>query len=194
MVREIPAMPPSERRDDERYQRLMAATRRAARAGYDSVSMRDLAQATRMSMTTIYQYCSSKDHLIAEAHFEWMERVSTSLPSHPPRGRSAQSRLLRYVGDVTTAWEENEVLMRTLQRALYSLEAGVSEVRASLHGTFTVIMDVMIGNEEIPHRASAIEIIGHVLDSVTYRWIAGTIDAAEARLILQRTVRTVIPK
>ena len=51
------------RRADPRYQRLMAATREAAGRGYDEVSMRALAKATRMSLTTIYQYCSSKDHL-----------------------------------------------------------------------------------------------------------------------------------
>ena len=194
MARDLPLMPLAERRDDERYQRLMAATRRAARQGYESVSMRELAQSTHMSMTTVYQYCSSKDHLIAEAHLEWMERFSHSLPSHPPRGRTAQARVLKYVGDVISAWQENELLMMTLQRALYSLDAGVSEVRASLHQNFVEIMDVMIGDDDVPNRVSALEIVGHVLDSVTYRWIAGTVDIGEARRILERTVRTVIPK
>jgi len=194
MARDLPLMPLAERRDDERYQRLMAATRRAARQGYESVSMRELAQSTHMSMTTVYQYCSSKDHLIAEAHLEWMERFSHSLPSHPPRGRTAQARVLKYVGDIISAWQENELLMMTLQRALYSLDAGVSEVRASLHQNFVEIMDVMIGDDDVPNRVSALEIVGHVLDSVTYRWIAGTVDIGEARRILERTVRTVIPK
>lgn len=187
-------MSAEERRDDERYQRLMAATRVAARQGYESVSMREIARTTHMSMTTIYEYCSSKDHLIAEAHLELIDRLGRNLVSTPPRGRSAQARLLRYIDDVVDAWQRDEVLMRTLQRALYSLEPGVSTVRKALHESSTVITDVLVGDDDIPSRAVALEIIGHVLDSVTYRWVSGTVDLDEARRILRRTIRGVVPK
>jgi AcrR family transcriptional regulator len=46
----------TDRRLDPRYQRFMEATRAAARNGYDPVSMRELAETCRMSMTTIYQF------------------------------------------------------------------------------------------------------------------------------------------
>lgn len=183
-----------ERRDDERYQRLMATTRDAARQGYEAVSMRDIARSTRMSMTTIYGYCSSKDHLIAEAHLELIDRLGRNLVHAPPRGRSAQARLLRYMDDVIDAWQRDEVLMRTLQRALYSLEPGVSTVRKALHESSAVITDVLIGGDDVASRDVALEIIGHVLDSVTYRWVSGTVDLDEARQIMRRTIRRVVPK
>src|SRR5688500_13982276 len=81
------------RRSDPRYQRLMEATREAARRGYDAVSMRELANATRMSLTTVYQFCSSKDHLIAEAHVERMLELRDRVVVRPPRGRSAEERV-----------------------------------------------------------------------------------------------------
>ena len=71
------------RRADPRYQRLMEATRAAARNGYDAVSMRDLAETCRMSMTTIYQFCRSKDQLIAEAHIDNLDAVRDQLMARP---------------------------------------------------------------------------------------------------------------
>ena len=193
MVRDQPTRSIEDRRTDERYQRLMAATRRAARSGYDAVSMRELAKETRMSMTTIYQFCSSKDHLIAEAHLEWMERFRTSLESKPSRGTTARERVLAYITEIVTAWEQHEVLIRTLQRAVYSMDPGVVEVRSSMRGIYSRIMELAIGDASVSDPAEVAEIIGHVIDSVTFRWVSGTVDNREGRMILERAVRTLLP-
>jgi TetR/AcrR family transcriptional regulator, cholesterol catabolism regulator len=183
----------AERRADERYQRLMAVTRRAARKGYDAVSMRQLAREAQVSMTTVYQFCSSKDHLIAEAHLEWMETFREQLLRRPPRGRSAASRVRTYIRQITDAWENQPVLTLTLQRALYSVDPGVREVRAQTAAAYRAIMDTAIGDEDVDDRATVIEILGHVIDSVTYGWVCGAFDAAEGRRILERTVSTLLP-
>lgn len=193
MVREMAARSSEDRRTDERYQRLIAATRRAARSGYDAVSMRELAKETRMSMTTIYQYCSSKDHLIAEAHLEWMERFRAGLEAKPSRGRTAQARVLAYIKEIVTAWEQEEILIRTLQRAVYSMDPGVAEVRSSMRGAYSRIMELAIGNAPVADPAGVAEIIGHVIDSVTFRWVSGSVDNDEGRKILERAVRTLLP-
>lgn len=180
------------RRGDPRYQRLMAATRRAARHGYDAVSMRALAREARLSMTTVYQFCGSKDHLIAEAHLEWMEGFRSQLLRRPPRGKTAASRVRTYIRQITDAWEHQPVLTMTLQRAIYSVDPGVREVRAATGDAYRAIMDTAIGDADIPQRAMVIEIIGHVIDSVTYGWVCGTYDATEGRRILERTVDTLL--
>lgn len=180
------------RRADPRYQRLMAATRRAARGGYDAVSMRDLARESRISMTTVYQFCRSKDHLIAEAHLEWMEQFRAEMLRRPPRGRTAASRVLTYIRQITDAWSNQPVLTMTLQRAIYSPGPGVREVRAAVGDAYRAIMAAAIGDADIADRDSVIEILGHVIDSVTYGWVCGTYDADEGRRILERTVRTLL--
>jgi TetR/AcrR family transcriptional regulator, cholesterol catabolism regulator len=181
------------RRADPRYQRLMAVTRRAARRGYDAVSMRDLAREAQVSMTTVYQFCSSKDHLIAEAHLEWMENFREQLLRRPPRGRSAAGRVRTYIRQITDAWEHQPVLTLTLQRALYSVDPGVREVRAQTADAYRAIMDTAIGDEDVHDRAATVEILGHVIDSVTYGWVCGAFDAAEGRRILDRAVSTLLP-
>jgi AcrR family transcriptional regulator len=180
------------RRADPRYQRLMAATRRAARDGYDAVSMRELAKQTQVSMTTVYQFCRSKDHLIAEAHLEWMEGFREQLLRRPPRGRTAAARVRTYIRQITDAWENQPVLTMALQRAIYAVDPGVREVRQATGDSYRAIMDTAIGDEDIPDRAMVIEILGHVIDSVTYGWVCGTYDAAEGRRILDRTVATLL--
>lgn len=187
-----PADDLARRRADPRYQRLMAATRQAARGGYDAVTMRELARAAGISMTTIYQFCHSKDHLIAEAHLEWIERFRASLEQRPPRGRTAEARVRTYIRKITEAWETQPVLTMTLQRAMYAVDPGVREVRALVADAYRAIMDTAIGEVEIPERTTIIDIIGHVINSVTYGWVTGTYDTAAARRVLERSVHALL--
>ena len=80
-------------RDDPRFHRLLEATRRAAQNGYESVSMRDLARETKMSLNTVYKFCGSKDQLIAETHAERMDDFRAVLAERPPRGETAEKRV-----------------------------------------------------------------------------------------------------
>lgn len=158
-------------RCDPRYQRLMAATRAAARNGYDAVSMRELAETCRLSMTTIYQFCRSKDHLIAEAHLENMEAFRDRLVARPPRGATAQARVRSVVRSYAKALETDETLSRTLLRAMYSLDSEVTATRASITTTSAALFDAAIGDAEIPDRAAVINTLGHVIDSVVLGWL-----------------------
>src|SRR5438132_6552812 len=85
---------PADHRDDERYQRLLAATREAAKRGYDAVQMRELAAATRLSLKTVYKFATSKDHLITEAHLEAMTEFRADAVRRPPRGATAADRVI----------------------------------------------------------------------------------------------------
>lgn len=181
------------RRADPRYQRLIAATRRAARGGYDAVSMRDLAREAQVSMTTVYQFCGSKDHLIAEAHLEWMESFRQQMLDRPPRGRTAAARVRTYIRQITDAWENQPVLTMTLQRAVYAVDPGARAVKAASGAAYRDIMDAAIGDEEVTDRDTVIEILGHVIDSVTYGWVCGHHTSEEGRRILDRTVKRLLP-
>src|SRR6188472_3216193 len=153
------------RRQDPRYQRLMAATRLAARGGYDAVSMRELAEVTRMSLTSVYQFCSSKDHLIAEAHLEGMEGFRRTLMSGRRRGGTVESRVMRVMRGIVNGLERDEVLTRTFMRAVYSLDASSGDVGRSLGVMTREMLLNAIGEEDVPDRDVVIEILGRVIDS-----------------------------
>ena len=180
----------TDRRQDPRYQRLMEATRAAARNGYDAVSMRELAETCRMSMTTIYQFCRSKDQLIAEAHLSTMQGFRSRVAARPPRGTTAEQRLLSVVRSFAKALVVDEQISRTLMRAVYSLDPSVSETRASLGTTSSTIFDAAIGDDDIKDRAAVVSTLGHVIDSVIFNWLSRRHDATWVRTELETAVHT----
>jgi AcrR family transcriptional regulator len=180
------------RRADPRYQRLMAATREAARGGYDAVSMRDLAERTRMSLTTVYQFCSSKDHLIAEAHLEGMDEFRRSLSIGKRRTGTAEERVLRVMRGIVNGLERDEVMTRTLMRAMYSVDPGVREVSRALRVAYREIVDDAIGDDDIADRDVVIETLGRVIDSVVYGWLARGETVAQVRSVLDDSVHLLV--
>jgi TetR/AcrR family transcriptional regulator, cholesterol catabolism regulator len=176
------------RRADPRYQRLMDATRAAAREGYDAVSMRELAETCRMSMTTIYQFCRSKDQLIAEAHLSTMEGFRDRVLARPPRGASAADRVAKVMRSYAKALEVDETLSRTMMRAMYSLDPAAAESRGSIRGTYKALIDAAIGDEPVTERDAVISTLGHVVDSVILGWVTSRHDVAWVRRELDTAV------
>ena len=175
------------RRADPRYQRLMKATRAAARKGYDAVSMRELAETCRLSMTTIYQFCRSKDHLIAEAHLSNMEAFRGRISARPPRGATAEARVASVMRSFAKALDD-EPLSRTLMRAMYSLDPEVSPAFESVGGEYNSMLDTAIGDDVLENRDAVITTLGHVIDSVILGWLARGHDTAWVRRELDAAV------
>jgi AcrR family transcriptional regulator len=168
----------------------MEATRAAARNGYDSVSMRELAETCRISMTTIYQFCRSKDQLIAEAHLATMEGFRSRLAATPPRGATAEQRLLIVVRSFAKALVVDEQVSRTLMRAVYSVDPAVIPTRAALGATTSTMFDAAIGDTDMEEdRSAVVATLGHVIDSVIFNWLTRSQDATWVRTELEMAVR-----
>jgi AcrR family transcriptional regulator len=177
-----------DRRDDPRYERLIDATRELATKGYDAVSMRELANVTHMSLTTIYQLGGSKDQLIAEAHADRMEHLREQLRRRPPRGSSAEARVKGVVRGYVTALDRDRERNLAMMRAFYALSADVSESRTSVRATYESIVDAAIGDEDVPDRTQVIDTLGHVMNSAILEWMNGTRDVAAVQRILDDAV------
>ena len=167
----------------------MAATRDAARGGYESVSMRDLAETCRVSMTTIYQFCRSKDQLIAEAHASSLQAWRDRLVARPPRGATAADRVMSVMRSYAKALDQDETLSRTMMRAMYSLDPDASASRASVSTTFAALIDAAIGDEVVDDRQALTATLGHVIDSVILGWLTHRHDVAWVRAELETAVR-----
>jgi AcrR family transcriptional regulator len=67
-----------EEHKSERRARILAAARQQlAKHGYDGLTMRDLAQAARVSVPTLYNLFGGKDAILAAAMSESVERVAS---------------------------------------------------------------------------------------------------------------------
>src|SRR5262245_33997697 len=66
-----------EHKSERRVRILTAARQQLAKHGYDGLTMRDLAQAARVSVPTLYNLFGGKDGILAAAMSESLERVAT---------------------------------------------------------------------------------------------------------------------
>jgi AcrR family transcriptional regulator len=163
-----------EKRADERYRRLMAATRAAAVAGgYDAVSMRALAVTCRLSMTTIYQFCRSKDQLVAEALVDELEAFWTAQAERPSRAASVERRVQHVMHAWVGVLASDEAVLRPLLRALYSVDPEVVPVRTLAGSGFVAMVDAAVADAVPADRTLAITTLGRVVDSVNRAWLSG---------------------
>jgi AcrR family transcriptional regulator len=181
-----------ERRKDPRYHRLMEATRAAAARGYDAVSMRDLASEAKMSLTTVYQFCSSKDHLIAEAHAERMVAMRDRVLQKPPKGRTSEERVLRVVRGLVRGLDRDDPLAWTLMRAMYAPDLAVRSSRRAVGDSFALMVDAAIGDADVTDRAAVIATLGHVVDSVVLGWVNGSLESEDAYREIAQAVHVVL--
>ena len=156
--------------------------------GYDAVSMRELANLTHMSLTTIYQLGGSKDQLIAEAHADRMEHFREQLRRRPPRGATAEARVKGVVRGYVTALDRDRERTLAMMRAFYALPAADNESRSSVRATYESIIDAAVGDEDVPDRTQVIDTLGHVMNSAILDWMTGRRDAAAVQQILDDAV------
>jgi AcrR family transcriptional regulator len=173
---------------DPRYRRLIDATRDLAAQGYDAVSMRELANLTRMSLTTIYQLGGSKDQLIAEAHADRMTKFREQLSRRPPTGDTAEVRVKKVLRGYVAALDRDRVRTLAMMRAFYALPADGTDSRISVGATYTAMIDAAVGEEDLPDRRAVIATLGHVMSSAILGWMNGTRDAGQVQVILDDAV------
>jgi AcrR family transcriptional regulator len=173
---------------DPRYRRLIEATRDLAAQGYDAVSMRELANLTHMSLTTVYQLGGSKDQLIAEAHADRMAKFREQLSRRPPTGDTAEVRVKKVLRGYVAALDRDRVRTLAMMRALYALPADVTDSRISVRTTYFAMIDAAVGEEDLPDRTAVIDTLGHVMSSAILEWMNGTRDAAAVQVILDDAV------
>ncbi len=174
---------------DPRYVRLIEATRELAEQGYDAVSMRELANLTHMSLTTIYQLGGSKDQLIADAHADRMAKFRELMLRRPATGKTAEARVKKVLRGYVAALDRDRVRTLAMMRAFYALPPDVTESRVSVKETYTAMIDAAVGDDDVPDRIAVIGTLGHVMNSAILEWMNGARSVAEVQAILDDAVR-----
>ncbi len=147
-------------------QRILAAARAiVARRGYEALTMRELAQASRVTVPTLYNLIGGKEAVLAAAVEEQTARFLGAIERR--RGTSPAARLLSVIDACTRELLGLPAYYRTLLHLLYTAEAA-GAVRASV--------DRALGGE----LAAALEAIAE----------AGELVAWAERRALLRSLRT----
>ena len=106
----------------ERRQRILAAARAIVAArGYEALTMRELAQKSRVTVPTLYNLIGGKEAVLAAAVEEQTARFLAAIERRP--GASPAARLLAVIDACTRELLGLPAYYRTLLHLLYTAEA-----------------------------------------------------------------------
>ncbi len=110
-----------------------AAVELAARGGYEAVRLREVADASRVALGTLYRYFPSKDHILLHALNQELVRLEARLATRPPRGASALDRVAGFFLAATRGLTLRPELARAYLRAVVSGAEGATIAVAGFH-------------------------------------------------------------
>jgi AcrR family transcriptional regulator len=155
---------------------------------YDTIQMRDVAEAAGVALGTVYRYFSSKEHLFAAVLLEWAEPFASRVRRAPEAGSTDAERLTAALHRAVTAFEHRPQFFRLVT----VLEVVPDPVVADLYAEFTgstqgVIAETLhdVPPGDIP---AVVSLAGAVLDSTLRSRSLGRVTLAEALTNLKRAV------
>ncbi|NUU25915.1 MAG: TetR family transcriptional regulator [Streptomycetaceae bacterium] len=178
-------------REGDIRRRAIEATRvLAAEGGYDSVQMRDVVRMSGLSSATIYRHFSSKDHLLAATHLDWIQSLERSRAARP-RGGDAAERVGAILANTCRAMGRNPRLAGALIHALGSSDPGVRdchrETNRIMHDMFrTAVADEVADVDEF------IRLLGVAWEGALFSWAFGRMTMDEVEQVVTRSARLLI--
>ncbi|MEU0934358.1 MULTISPECIES: TetR family transcriptional regulator [unclassified Embleya] len=190
--------PLTERQEARRRRILRATTQLAARGGYESVQMREVAELSEVALGTLYRYFPSKVHLLVATMYDQLDQLHAQLRRRPPRSANSRERvvdtLLRAFKGMQREPHLTEAMMRALQFADRSVGAEVDTVSRE---TTTMILEAISGDEPAAEPTAedlaVIRVITHTWHSSLIAWLNGRASIAQVRTDIE-TVCRLIPE
>lgn len=157
---------------------IAVAIELAAAGGYEAVHMKAVAERSGVALATLYRWFASKDHLLAEVLLDWIARLESDLRAAPLAG-SAEERigaLMRAVGEIA---ESQPGLLNAVTTALLSFDPAVADNQSEFHAGMQRLLDLTLGESDLPGRETAGEILEHVMFSLLVQLARGRESAPE---------------
>ncbi|MYW05142.1 TetR family transcriptional regulator [Streptomyces sp. SID3343] len=188
--------PLTERQEARRRRILRATTQLAARGGYESVQMREVAELSEVALGTLYRYFPSKVHLLVATMYDQLERLHGQLRRRPPKSLGPRERvvdtLLRAFRGMQREPHLTEAMMRALQFADRSVGAEVDTVSRV---TTSMILEAIHGDEPATEPTAedlaVIRVITHTWHSSLIAWLNGRASIAQVRTDIETVTRLI---
>jgi AcrR family transcriptional regulator len=160
----------------ERRRRVIAATIALARTGgADAVQMREVSDASGVSLGTVYTYFRSRDNLLYQAMLTWLDQLPVSVTSRDPD--HADSPLVE-VEKVTRMYLSEPGLLSAYIRSTLTTDRAIIDLRENVDWGRSL--------DQLPslHRAlgdgdgaaGAARLLNDVFYAATVRWAFGQLD------------------
>jgi AcrR family transcriptional regulator len=169
---------------------LTAARQLAQSGGYDAVQMREVVRLTGLSSATIYRLFSSKDHLIAVAHLEWVNEWVSNLDVKPVSGQGADA-VAEIIHRTSVALARSDGIGAATIRALASSDPNVHLVQEQAkEASFTIIRQMVA--DLLPDPDEYVELLGFAWRGGLDSWASGRADMNHVDQRLQRLSRLLL--
>jgi AcrR family transcriptional regulator len=171
-------------------QRAIDATRTLAeQGGYEAVQIRDIVRLTGLSSATIYRYFSSKDHLIAATHldFIWALREDTA----DLDGGTAPDRVATLLHRTCTALAASPNLGKAFVFALGSSDLNIRALRGAQDAVAAEMVKKALG-DDVVDADEFILLLGLAWEGALYSWAHGELALDEVDVLLQRVARVLL--
>lgn len=175
-------------REQDIRRRAIDATRDlAAIGGYDSVQMRDVVRLSRLSSATIYRHFSSKDHLLAATHLEWIDALERSDAARPD-GANAADRVCAILSNTCRTMARHPRLTAALIHALGSSDPGVGDCHREINRIMNDMFRTAMA-DEVPDADEFVRLIGVAWEGALFSWAFGRMTMDEVEHTVCRLVR-----
>lgn len=158
----------------ERHQRVIAATIRLARqGGADAVQMRDVADASGVSLGTVYTYFQSRDNLLYQAMLQWLDKLPPAAISVDP---SMADSPLDEIERVTRLYLAEPGLLNAYVRSTLTADYGVIDLRKGTDWGRSLDQLPALKRALNGRPDGAAKLLNDVFYAATVRWAFGQLD------------------
>jgi TetR/AcrR family transcriptional regulator, cholesterol catabolism regulator len=169
---------------------LDAARAQATEAGYDGVTVRNVATRAGVSAPTAYQYFTSKDHLLVDVLVDLVAATEGSLAQNPVDGPTLVDRAVATLRRAVAQVAQVPDLYIALTRAYLTGGPDVAHARDAMEGSARHWIDLALDG------ADADPALHEVLESLLFAHMVGLVtgrrDPDTLADDLERAVRTVL--
>ncbi|WP_406298027.1 TetR family transcriptional regulator [Embleya sp. NBC_00888] len=178
-------------REQDIRRRAIDATRDlAAAGGYDSVQMRDVVRLSRLSSATIYRHFSSKDHLLAATHLEWIGALERSDAARPD-GTDAAERVCAILHNTCRTMARHPRLTAALIHALGSSDPGVGDCHREINRIMNDMFRTALG-DEITGADEFVHLLGIAWEGALFSWAFGRMTMDDVERTVTRSARLLL--
>jgi AcrR family transcriptional regulator len=143
-------------RQAEVVARLTAAALDELRvAGYEGLTVRNVARRAGVAAATAYTYFGSKDHLVAEVFWR---KLAALPPVRVDRRRSPAARVSAALHDIGRLISDEPQLAAACTTAMLAPDADVQPLRERIGGLWHQRLKVALGDDATPERLQALEL------------------------------------
>lgn len=164
----------------------------AAEGGYDAVVMRDLADQANVAVGTLYNYFTSKDHLLAAVYVEWADELVERVRSRPRQGERASERVADALVRICDGLGRQPKLVSAILTATNSRAPEVSALDAEVAVQITEVIEDALNLDDRELSLQIAVVLEHVMHSALLSWIHGRLTIDQVKETIRITAHLLL--